>query len=123
MKKGKMSNAAMTTIGGAVVAVVGLFLPWAEILGLSFNLWGSGAGKAVLVLALLGIFLAVQGEQKKAKGMKVGALVMALLILGLTGANAPSNDGFENMNGVYVSVVGAITMLVGTIMLMKQGKK
>ena len=118
-----MSKGVIVTALGAVAAVVGLFLPWADILGLSFNLWGSGAGKAVLVLGLLGVFFAVQGDKKGSKGMKVGALVMALLVLGLSGANAPSNDGFENMTGVYVSLVGAIVMLVGSIMLLACKKK
>ena len=113
-----MSKGMKVTIVGAVAAVLGLFLPWAEILGLSFNLWGSGAGKAVLVLALIGIYLAFQGEKGKSKGMKIGALVLAVLVLLLTGGNAPSNDGFENMYGVYVSLVGALVMVTGTIMIL-----
>lgn len=118
-----MSKGVMATSIGAALAIIGLFLPWAEILGLSFNLWGSGAGKAVLVMGLLGIFLALQGDKKGSKGMKVGALVMALLVLGLAGANAPSNSGFDNMAGVYVSLVGALVMLVGSIMNLLPKKK
>lgn len=118
-----MSKGVIVTALGAVVAVVGLFLPWADILGISITLWGTGAGKAVLVLGLLGIFFAVQGDKKGSKGMKIGALVMALLVLGLTGSNAPSREGFENMTGVYVLLSGAVVMLVGSIMLLAGKKK
>ena len=119
-----MSKGVIVTALGAVAAVVGLFLPWTDILGLSFNLWGlGGAGKTVLVLGLLGIFFAVQGDKKGSKGMKIGALVMALLVLGLAGSNAPSNKGFENMTGVYIILVGAIIMLVGSIMVLVGKKK
>ena len=132
-------NSKMLTLGGAVVLVIGLFLPIVNIFGMSVNLLmppGQGVsmeGLVLLACALLGGALALINQTKWAvvAGLAaLGFLVWKFMEMknGLSGASgdvppeaAEALAQLASMNylGWGVMGLGAVVMLVGGAMAWK----
>jgi hypothetical protein len=132
-------NSKMLTLGGAVVLVIGLFLPIVNIFGMSVNLLmppGQGVsmeGLVLLACALLGGALALINQTKWA--VVAGLAALAFLVWkfmemknGLSGASgdvppeaAEALAQMASMNylGWGVMGLGAVVMLVGGAMAWK----
>lgn len=122
----QLSKGAIVTLTGALVGIVGVFLPWANIFETNvFKPWGTSAGYALIVIALLASFGAWKRNASGSKGMSIVALVMAILFIGIVAQNDPSRigvEGVEKLYGFNVAFGGALIMLVGSIMGMMKKK-
>jgi hypothetical protein len=134
-------NNKVLTLAGAVVLIIGLFLPIASIFGISTNILMppgesiSGPGIILLACAVLGGILALINQTKFAVLPAVGALGFLVwkymeLKNGLDTATAGAGASAEmsaaiselasiNILGWAVMGVGALIMLVGSAMAWK----
>jgi hypothetical protein len=114
---------ARTIALGAAIAGLGFLLPWAEIvigsssMGGFLDQWGLAApGHPLVLLVLIGLgALAVANERLEVKvSAGLPAIVVGAVLLGLV---FPYLMGpFQETIGVYVTLVGALIMIVGGLL-------
>lgn len=92
--------------GGAAVAAVGSFLPWASAFGISVSgIEGDGVITLILALGLAAaIFLADWGKRVAIGTVIVGVLIVLVPLVSLSGVSA---------FGVYVTMIGGVVIIVG----------
>jgi hypothetical protein len=121
---GLPANAPGRTIAlGAALAGLGLILPWAEIvigsasMGGFLDQWGLAApGHPIVLLLLIGVgALAVAHERWPVRvGAGTSAIVLGSVVIGLA---FPYVMGpFREAVGVYVTVAGAVVMIIGGLL-------
>ncbi len=133
-------NSKVLTLAGAVVIIIGLFLPIVTIFGMSMNMimppgqGVSGAGLVVLACAVLGGVLALVGQTKFAVLPALAGLAFLIWKFlevqnGLSGgatdvpaetAAAIAELASMNYLGWAVMGLGAVVMLVGSAMAWKK---
>ena len=114
---------------GGIIAMVGVVLPWISVSAGPFTVTASGMdanqGKVLLlggILALVGgiVALAVKNAPSAVSYLIPVGGIIALLAWLWFGADA----GFGNLSnfsyGLWISLVGAILALVGTLGVMKK---
>ncbi|HYD12441.1 MAG TPA: hypothetical protein VEC11_06310 [Allosphingosinicella sp.] len=133
-------NSKMLTLGGAVILIIGLFLPVVSALGMSVNMimppgeGVSGAGLVVVACAVLGGALALINQTKWAVVPALAALAFLvwkymqlqnLISSGLGDVPPEAAEAMANMMpsinilGWAVMGIGALVMLVGGAMAWK----
>jgi hypothetical protein len=125
------SLGAKLAVGGAVVAFIGYFLPWAKVssdIGFRVTVSGSDADAILVLLGALavGALAVVQLIKGSNKGMAIGATVaagLALLITLLKWSDLPSGDvpGMSVSTGIglYLCALASVVMCAGTGMELK----
>ncbi len=121
------------SLGGAVVAFVAYFLPWAKVsgFGVSESASASDAGASLvligtLAVAVLVVIQLVKGAQRAmAIGAVVGAgLVLLKTVLEWTDIKDASGgiEGFEVSTGfgLWLALLAAIAMVAGTVLSIKE---
>lgn len=115
-------------VGGAILLIIGTFLPWVRGNGLSFNGWdlydinqeSSDAGAFVAFGVILGGF----GIALVAAGRVLAVAILAVIVaafaaiaafVDVTDDDDLSLFGFETAFGLYVILVGALIALAGSI--------
>jgi len=118
-------------VGGAVVAFIAYFLPWAKVtsdFGFSATASGSDADAMLVLLGAIavGALAVVQLIKGANKGMAIGATCaagLALLITLLKWSDLPSADvagvSVSTGIGLYLAVLAGIAMCAGTGMELK----
>jgi len=122
--------ASILTVVGAVLVVLGAFLPWAKVGFLSVD-GTEGDGILTLILGLAAGLLGALGFLKGAKGLLIGSIVCAGLAL-LIGVYDIANinsvvDGpfgleVEVGMGLYLTVLGAAAGVAGPILKLVRGR-
>jgi len=123
-------------IVGALLAVVGVFLPWATATNTITNTSASASGISVplfgvlvLLFSVLGLVLVLVGK----RGTCIGALIMGILafvfalivaaiwsaIISTFGVGDVLSIGY----GLYMSLAGSIILMVGSVMTLGELKQ
>ena len=116
-----MKNQALLVIGliGGIIAVVGVFLPWASSLGYSVSGWDGRSGTSQVYVILIGGVLAAIGAVVTLAGVKkINYLVPIGGIIAVIGwawavERAGTLSGWAY--GFYVCFVGGILALIGGV--------
>ena len=120
--------ASLLIVGGAAVVAVGAFMPWASV-G-PFSAAGTdGDGILTLILALGAGPLGAFGILKSKKGLLIGSLICAALILAIAAydtanissvADGPFGLTPEVGGGLYLTLIGAVAGIVGPVLAMRR---
>jgi len=124
-----MEKKTLLVIGliGGILAIVGVFLPWASILGFSLSGWDIRAGGSYVYVILIGGIIALLGgivALADVKIEKIGYLVLLggiLAILGWIWAATDIGDWSAVTYGFYTCLVGAILAIISGMSV--RGKK
>lgn len=119
--------ASVLTVVGAALVFIGAFMPWAT-LG-PFSAAGTdGDGVLTLLLAVAAGAMGVPGILRSRKGLLIGSMICAVLAF-LIGAYdmaniSTSTDAPLDLNpnvgaGLYLTVIGAIGGIVGSVLAIR----
>jgi hypothetical protein len=106
------SKSSLMGVAGAALMIIGNFLPWVSVLGISTTGSGTGAGMFIIVMAALIALLAFLGKRW---GIII-ALILALLSAGWAVkqlSDVGSITGASAGMGLYAILIGAVVALVG----------
>ena len=119
--------ASIATIGGAAAVILGAFLPWAKVGGLSVS-GTEGDGVLTLILGVAAGLMGGFGILRGRSGLLVGSMIAALLALAIGGYDASNinsvADGPFGLKvtvgmGLYLTILGGIAGIVGPILAMR----
>lgn len=115
-----LSRPWLLMTGSAAVALLGCFLPWAQLLG--FKVYGFKTDDGKIVLAATAIFVAVMVlERAPARGSRARIVLGAVAgILTLAVAAADWND-FAAV-GLWLVLVGGAGMVAGVVWALALGE-
>ncbi|MGF3054050.1 hypothetical protein ACQUSY_08835 [Microbacterium sp. YY-03] len=115
---------------GAVIAIIGSFLPVISMGSYSFNYWAEGAdGPIILVCGLITIAVAVLAIVKPAKWSYIVAGVVAILsqillfISTISGISTSVEYQIALGPAIYVVLLGAIVVTVGAVVALVSARK
>lgn len=117
----------MLVVGAAVVAVAA-FLPWATVAGFFTKNGIDGDGTITLVLAAAAAALGAGGILKASKGMLIGSIVSASLIvviaiIDMADVSSGPDVGFDiDVTigiGLYLTLLGGVVAAVGAILALR----
>lgn len=108
-----------------MAVVVGAFLPWAT-LGAASKAGTEGDGSFTLILGIAAAALGVLGHLKQSRGMKIGAVVAAALVVLVAvidivdvGSTEVLGIEFEVGVGLWLTLVGGLGALVGAVLALR----
>ena len=111
---------------GAVLAIIGCFLPWVSVMGFSMNGFpggmGGNPGALIVILAVLcGVFSFI-GK----KWSLITSIVLALLMVLWAGKQmmdaSKFGEGVSVGIGIYLILIAGIIVIAGNVMGMKTDK-
>jgi hypothetical protein len=109
------SKSSLISAAGAVLMIIGNFLPWVSILGMSTAGSGTGAGTFIIVMAALIALLAFLGKR--------WSIIISLILALLSAAwavkqlsDAASIQGASAGMGLYAILIGAVVAMAGCFM-------
>ena len=112
----------MALFAGGVLVVLGALLGWLPGLSEDAGFIEMAVAEAVgtkkttaLVVGLLSLVVTFFHTKKGGKGLGVAGLLLALVLLASTSTANASEIGMDNSMGYYLSFLGALVVLVGSI--------
>lgn len=113
------STMKWVALGGCVAMAVGMILPWVSAFGMSVNgLAMGGVGYLILLSGIAGAVFAFAEIKFTVFVAGAGALLLIINILNAgTGIFSMATYGF------YITLLGAIASVVGSIPMFKTGKE
>ncbi len=111
-----MKTNVMTTGGGALLILIGTFLPWFSLLGFNFNGWTDGAGTPLFFI-VLGLLCVVISVVKK-RLLNIVSIILSLItiLIGLILIAAFIERTGAVGIGMWSIAVGGVLTMVGAIM-------
>jgi hypothetical protein len=109
------SRSSLIGAAGAVLMIIGNFLPWASVMGISTTGGGTGAGIFIIVMAALIALLTFPGKRWGV----IASLILALLSAAWATkqlADVGSIQGASAGMGLYMILIGAVIAMVGCVM-------
>lgn len=109
------STSTLIGVAGAALIIIGNFLPWVSILGISTAGSGTGAGTFILIMGALIALLAFLGK----RWSNIVAIIIALLTAAwavLQLSDAGSIPGASAGVGLYAILIGAVIAMAGCFM-------
>ncbi len=112
---------------GAVLAIIGCFLPWVSVMGFSMNGFpgGLGGNPGILVVlfgVLCGIFSFLGKKWSLITSIVLALLMVVWVIKQIMDAHK-FGEGVSVGMGLYLILIAGIVILVGNFMGMKGEKK
>ena len=105
------SRSTLIAIGAAVLTIVGAFLAWASILGISASGWDGGDGKLTSLAAVALVAVAIVLKER----MRQIAMIVAaglILLIGIINYFDISGDDLNVGIGMYLTLAGGVVGLV-----------
>jgi hypothetical protein len=99
------SRSTMIAIGAAVLTIVGAFLAWASILGISASGWDGGDGKltSLAAVALVAVAFALKDRARQISMIVAAGLI---LLIGIINYFDISGDDLNVGVGLWLTLVG-----------------
>lgn len=114
-----LSTGEQTGLAGAVVTVLGTFLPWATVGALSVSgVDGDGVIALVLAAAAAGVILVRDWETTDQLAVAAIGVVCLLVGLGAWGNVSSMGNGFINVTpgiGLFVTMFGSAMLIAGGV--------
>lgn len=116
-----MKTNLLTTAIGTFLIIIGTFLPWVDILGITANGWASGPGIPLFFIIFGGLALGLNFLGKKWSAIVSIILSVILILIALVLVSAFVERGESAAIGIWLIALGGIMNIVGSIMgLMKK---
>jgi hypothetical protein len=109
------SKSSLICVAGAALMIIGNFLPWVSVLGVSTTGSGTGAGMFIIVMAALIALLAFLGKRW---GIII-SLILTLLSVAWAAkqlSDVGSITGASAGVGLYAILIGAVIAMAGCFM-------
>lgn len=103
----------ITSALGALLLIVGTFLPWVSFFGISTNGWSNGMGVPVFFIFCVAVCIAMAFIP--VKWVNAFSVLFSLILVAL-GFLYISDAGSMGGSGLYLFLVGGIVLFVGAIM-------
>ena len=109
------SRSTMVAIGAAVLTIVGAFLAWASILGISASGWDGGDGKltSLAAVALVAVAFALKGRARQISMIVAAGLI---LLIGIINFFDITGDDLNVGIGMYLTLVGGAAGLAAAFL-------
>jgi hypothetical protein len=115
MERITSSRSTMLGLGAAAITIIGAFLAWASLLGISVSGWEGDDGKLTVVF---GIALGAMAIMLKGRNRKIGMAIAGALILivGIINWLDINDSGLDIGIGMWLTLAGGILGLVAAFL-------
>jgi hypothetical protein len=115
MEKITSSRTTMIAAGAAVITIIGAFLAWASLLGISASGWDGGDGKltSLAAVALVAVAIVLQGRVRQISMIVAAGLI---LLIGIINYFDITGDDLNVGIGMYLTLAGGALGLVAAFL-------
>lgn len=100
---------------GAIVLIVGMFMPWIDFLGMSKNAWSVASEIGVPIFFLSCAVLIVIISLIPKKWVNIFSALLAIILV-MVGVKYINDAGAFIGTGLYLFLAGGFILLIGSIM-------